>query len=413
MTRPLDPPKRKNPLDRTPRPLLPPQARSRTAHGLTLAAAEGRFALQRCEECDRFTYPPRDACPHCLSHLLPFVDAPDGGTLVAETTIRITSDSYFREHMPWRQGIVTSECGPQIIANLHRDCAEGDKVRLALKLDKAGQPVVFAVPLKETPDMHDDPAWREMTADPKFRRVLVTDGRNPVGQALAKSLLKAGAARVYLGVSEPWKPFKGEDTLRATDGVEIVALDLTDEQSVADLAADIGAKVDILINTADHTRPVSLFEQGSARKLGEALDVTLSGAVRLAQAFGPVMLSRSADGTNSAAAWVNVLSAYALANLPAYGALSVSHAACLSLSHWLRAELRTGGVKLLNAFVGPLDTEWFQTVPPPKVAPAQLAEAIVDGLRRGLEEIYVGDVAKDIRERLAANPKALERENGR
>lgn len=413
MTGPLPPPKRKNPLARTRQPLLPPQVRSRTAHGLTRAAAEGRFALQRCEECERFTYPPRDACPRCLSHLLPFVDAPDGGLLVTETTIRITGDSYFRERVPWRQGIVTSDCGPQVIANLHGDCVEGERVRLTLRLDRAGQPVVFAIPIEETPDMHDDPAWRETTADPKFRRVLVTDGRNPVGQALARSLVRAGAARVFVGIAEPWKPFAGEAALSALDGVEIVALDLTDEASVSDLAADIGAKVDILINTADHTRPVPLFAPGSARRLGEAVDATLTGAMRLAQAFGPVMLGRGADGTNSAAAWVNVLSVYALAALPAYGALSVSHAACLSLSHWLRAELRPGGIRLLNAFTGPLDTEWFQVVPPPKVAPAQLAEAIVDGLRRGLEEIHVGDVAKDIRDRLAANPKALEREIGR
>ena len=413
MTGSLTPPKRKNPLARTRQPLLPPQARSRTAHGLTRAAAEGRFALQRCEECRRFTYPPRDACPHCLSHLLPFGEAPDGGLLVTETTIRITGDSYFRERVPWRQGIVTSDCGPQIIANLHGHCVEGARVRLALRLDRAGQPVVFAIPIEETPHMHDDPAWRETTADPKFRRVLVTDGRNPVGQALARSLVKAGAARVFVGVAEPWKPFAGEAALRALDGVEIVALDLTDEASVFDLAADIGAKVDILINTADHTRPVPLFAPGSARRLGEAVDATLAGAMRLAQAFGPVMLGRGADGTNSAAAWVNVLSVYALAALPAYGALSVSHAACLSLSHWLRAELRPGGIRLLNAFTGPLDTEWFQAVPPPKVAPAQLAEAVIDGLRRGLEEIHVGDVAKDIRDRLAANPKALEREIGR
>ena len=122
------------------------------------------------------------------------------------------------------------------------------------------------------------------------------------------------------------------------------------------------------------------------------------------------MLARGADGTNAAVAWVNLLSIYALAAQPAFGALSVSHAACLSLSHWLRAELRAGGVRLMNVFSGPLDTEWYQTAPPPKVAPGQLAEAVVDGLRRGLEEIYVGDVAKDVRERLAANPKALERE---
>jgi NAD(P)-dependent dehydrogenase (short-subunit alcohol dehydrogenase family)/uncharacterized OB-fold protein len=412
MTKPLSPPKRKNPLARTRQPLLPPSARSRTAHGLTRAAAEGRFALQRCKECNTFTYPPRDACPNCLSNLLPFVDAPDGGRLVAETTIHITSDSYFRERMPWRQGIITADCGPQIIANLHGECIEGERVRLTLQLDKAGQPVVFAMPLGETPNMRDDPQWREMTADPKFRRVLISDGRNPIGQALAKALVKAGATRIFVGISEIWKPFSGEDALRAMEGVEIVALDLTDEQSVSNLAADIGAKVDILINTTDHTRPVHLFEPGGARKLTEAIDTMLVGSVRLAQAFGPVMLSRGADGTNSAVAWVNVLSAYALANLPAFGAVSVSHAACLSLSHWLRTELRPGGITVLNAFAGPLDTEWFQTVPPPKVAPTQLAEAIVDGLRRGLEEIYVGDVAKDIRDRLAANPKALEREIG-
>jgi hypothetical protein len=72
--------------------------------------------------------------------------------------------------------------------------------------------------------------------------------------------------------------------------------------------------------------------------------------------------------------------------------------------------LRPGGVKVMNLFTGPVDTEWFQTVPPPKVAPRAIAQAVVSGLRGGLEEMYVGDVAEEIRQRLAANPKALERE---
>lgn len=413
MTEPLSPPKRKNPMVRTRQAILPPSVRSRAAQGLTWAAAEGRFALQRCQECHRFAYPPREACPNCLSSRLVFTDAPTGGTLVSVTTIRLTSDAYFREHMPWRQGIVISECGPQVIANLHGDCIEGERVRLTLQLDKAGQAVVFAWPIKDQTGMNDDPALREMTADPKFRRVLVTDGRSPVGQAMAKAFSKAGAAHIFVGISERWKPFAEEDTLLAINGVEIVPLDLDDEKSVVELAADIGAKVEILVNTADYTRPVHLFEEGGSRKLFEAMNATVLGSMRLAHAFGPVMLSRGADGVNSAAAWVNVLSVYSLANLPQFGALSVAHAAGLSLSHWLRSELRSGGIKVLNAFAGPLDTEWFQAVPPPKVAPAQMADAIVDGLRRGLEEIFVGDVAKDIRERLAANPKALEREIGK
>ena len=72
--------------------------------------------------------------------------------------------------------------------------------------------------------------------------------------------------------------------------------------------------------------------------------------------------------------------------------------------------MRPGGVKLTNLFTGPVDTEWFQMVPPPKVAPRAIAQAIVAALKSGLEDVYVGDVAEEIRQRLAANPKALERE---
>ena len=48
----------------------------------------------------------------------------------------------------------------------------------------------------------------------------------------------------------------------------------------------------------------------------------------------------------------------------------------------------------------------------PKVAPRVIANAIVSALKNGLEDVFVGDVAEDIRQRLAANPKAVERELG-
>ena len=119
--------------------------------------------------------------------------------------------------------------------------------------------------------------------------------------------------------------------------------------------------------------------------------------MRLAQAFGPAMRMRGADGVNSAAAWVNILSVYALANWPAYGAYSASQAACLSLSQCLRAELRPGGVKVINVFAGPLED---RMVPDRAAAEGRAARAwptaIVSALKRGLEEMFVGDVAEDI-----------------
>jgi hypothetical protein len=69
-------------------------------------------------------------------------------------------------------------------------------------------------------------------------------------------------------------------------------------------------------------------------------------------------------------------------------------------------------VKVVNVFSGPLETEWFQTVPPPKVTPSALAQAVISALQTGFEDVFVGDVAQDIKARLAVNPKALERELG-
>jgi NAD(P)-dependent dehydrogenase (short-subunit alcohol dehydrogenase family)/uncharacterized OB-fold protein len=412
MSAPLPRPKRKNPLARTRLPLLPHGQRSRTAHGLTAAAAEGRFAMQVCEDCATVLYPPRDACPHCLSVRLPFRDVDPSGRLIVETTVRISTDPYFRERMPWRVGTVQLDVGPMVVAHLHGDTVEGARVKLALKLDKSGSAVVLALPAEETPDMEADPILREMTCDPKFRRVLISDGRNAVGQAMAKAFSEAGAAIVFVGIADPWKPYPGMAGLAAIERVEIVPLDVTDTQSVTELAGQNGGRIDIVVNTAEHVRTGGIIERGGLNVARDEMDIRYFGLMRLAQAFGPALRFRGADGANSAAAFVNLLSVHALMNWPAYGASSAVEAACLSAAQCLRAELRSGGVKVVNAFFGPLETEWFQTVPPPKLAPPALAKAVVAALRQGLEDVFVGDVAQDIRERLAANPKALERELG-
>ena len=368
--------------------------------------------LQVCADCGATLYPPRDACPRCWSARIPFRDVDPGGIVLAETTIRTSTDPYFRERTPWRIGTVALDCGPSVVAHLHGDARQGARVLLALRLDKGGNAVAMAMPSQATPHQEDDMQLRELTCDPKFRRVLVTDGRGAVGQAMASAMAQAGASLVFAGVADPWKPFPGEDALRAIPKVEVVPLDVTDSGSVADLAGEIGHRVDILVNTAEHPRPGGVMQRHGMTAAREAMDIRYLGLLRLAQGFGPVMQARGADGVNAATAFVNLLSVYALMGWPAYGAFSAAEAACLSAAQTLRAELRGGGIRVLNVFAGPLDTEWFQSVPPPKLTPAALAAATVDALRQGLEDAYAGDVAEDVRLRLAAQPKALERELG-
>ena len=409
MAKALQRPKRKNPLARTPQPAGLPAARSRQAHLLTAAAAQGIFGMPACVECEAVHYPPRDICPRCLSAEIGMREASPLGTLISVTSVHASTEVYFRERSPWRAGLTVLDAGPSVMCHVHGDCSVGERVRLDWKLDKNGNAAAFAMPHKETPDMMDDAQLREMTCDPRFRRVLVTDARSALGQSVAKALADAGASVIFAGVADMWKPFPGRAALVKIPGIELTPLNLTDTKSVHDLAAAIGARVDILINTSEHIRPGGLMDRNGVALAREEFEAGYLGLLRLAQAFGPVMRFRGADG---AAAFVNIISIYAQMSWPAYGAYSAAQAALLAASQSLRAELRPGGVRVINVFTGPIDNEWFQALPPPKVAPAQIGNAIVDALRRGIEDAYVGDVAEDFRARLQLNPKALERELG-
>lgn len=410
MIKPLGRPPRKNPQKRTRLPTLPPASRSRKALGFLVAAAEGRFTLQQCGDCGAVCHPPREACPKCLSMALRWRDMPEGGRLIAETTIRTSTNTYFRERMPWRTGSVTLDAGVTVVAHIHGDVAPGARVRMIARTDKSGKGAMMALPEKETENMADDRQLRELTCDPRHRRVLITDCRTPTGQALARAASEAGAAIVFAAIAEEWRPYPGAVELAAIPNVEIMPLDLSDTISVNKLAGEIGGKVDVLINNAEHVRPGGALDRDDIVTAREEMETNYFGPLRLMQAFGPAMRSRGADGVNSACAWVQISSIYALCNWPAYGCTSASQAAAVSLGQSLRGEMAGSGVKVVNVFAGPLEEDWRQPLPPPKVTPEVLARDIVHGLRQGLEEIVVGDVAKDFIRRFREDPRVLERE---
>ncbi len=411
MTRPLLRPPRKNPILRTPVPNLPPGSRSRVALGLTAAAARGRLELQTCRDCGTVQYPPREACRVCLSQRLVWKPQNDVGELLSEATLHHSNELFYRERMPWRLGMVRLDCGPVVVAHLHGDCARApSRVRILANIDRAGQAALIAIPDNDTPNMSDDRQFREMTCDPKFRKVLITEAKSAVGQALVEAIVKAGADLVWAGFAEPWKKPPGFERLSSLPQVSLVPLDLTDTRAVKNLAGEIGGRVDILINTADHHRTYGISAREGVEVARAEMDINYFGLLRLAQEFAPAMRARGADGQSSAVAWVNLLSVFALSNFPAHGTYSASKAAALSLAQCLRAELAPSGIRVINVFPGPIDDEWNQGLPPPKIAPPRLAADIIEALRGGAEDVFAGEVAQDWLARWRDNPKALERE---
>ena len=412
MTMPLMRPKRKNPVLRTQQMNLPPAQRGRVALGITAAAAEGRFELQQCEDCGTVQYPPREACHKCLSARLRWRAQSGEGELCALTTLHHSNDLFFRERLPWRLGLVKLDAGPTLVVHLHGEVGEAPaRVRVGARLDRAGQAVLIGFPNEGSPHMADDKMLREMTSDPKFRRALVTDGKTEVGQALVRALVKAGADIVWVGHAEPWKKLgDGLDDISALPQVTLVPLDLTNGRQVTELAGSIGGKVDIVINNAEVHRTFGIGSRRGTDVAKAEMDINYFGLLRLAQEFGPALKGRSADGATGATAWVNLLSIYALSNFPPHGTFSASKAAAHSLAQCLRAEMRPAGIRVINVFPGPIDDEWNQHTPPPKLAPTALANAIVKALRDGVEDVYPGDVAQEWLERWRDNPKVLERE---
>ncbi|MDE0718618.1 MAG: zinc ribbon domain-containing protein, partial [Rhodospirillaceae bacterium] len=265
MAAPLRKPKRKNPVLRTRAPMLPPAPRSRISLGLTSGAARGVFELQVCRDCGAVQYPPREACRVCLSDRLDWKPHSGAGELVAHTTLRHAMENYFRERLPWRLGIVkldgdgppgkSDSEAPSLIVHVHGDCAEPPaRVRIRAMLDRSGQAVLLALPEKDTPHMSDDPQMRELTCHPKFRKVFVTDGKGPVGQAVVKAMIAAGSDLVWVGEAAPWKKIPGFEEIKALPEVTVVDLDVTNPDSVKRCAGQIGPKVDILVNTAEQQR---------------------------------------------------------------------------------------------------------------------------------------------------------------
>src|ERR1041385_702432 len=198
-------------------------------------------------------------------------------------------------------------------------------------------------------------------------------------------MVKAKADLVWVGHSEPWKNFSGFSELKSIPQVTLLPLDLTDSKNVREVAAEIGGKVDIVVNNAEHHRAFGIGNRAGVETARAEMDVNYFGLLRLAQELGPVMRSRGADGQSSAVAWVNLLSIYALSNYPPHGTYSASKAAALSLSQALRAELQPAGVRVINLFPGPIDDEWDQLVLPPKLAPRAVAAAVVEALKGSVE----------------------------
>jgi NAD(P)-dependent dehydrogenase (short-subunit alcohol dehydrogenase family) len=233
------------------------------------------------------------------------------------------------------------------------------------------------------------------------RVALVTGANRGIGRALVEALLERRARKVYAAARKP----EALADLAATSGGRVVPLrlDVTNGAQVRK-AVEQANDVDLLVNNAAVvSHAFSGFEDpiwlDAAR---QEYETNVLGVLRISQGFAPVLAEHGGG------AIVNISSVAGLVGFPPVLTYSTSKAALHSLTQSTRQLLRAQGTFVVGVYPGPVDTEMAADFTVPKVSPASVAAAILDGLEQGLEEIYPDPFAAEYGDAYAVNPKALE-----
>ena len=221
--------------------------------------------------------------------------------------------------------------------------------------------------------------------------VLVTGANRGIGKALVEEALKRDAKRIYVGTRQSFA--------HADKRVTPLTLDVTSSAQIRAAVGKVDA-LDILINNAGISFKNDLSDRAALERL---LAVNLFGTYDVTQAFLPIL-------AQSRGAIVNVLSLASLAAVPFDSLYSISKAAAFSLSQSLRALLAGRGVSVHIVLPGPIDTDMTRNLDIPKASPESAAQAILDGLERGDEEIFPDPMSAIIAEGWRSGAvKALQR----
>lgn len=266
--------------------------------------------------------------------------------------------------------------------------------------------LIAAIP---TPDI--DPGWLDHTREShqfggiamkvKDSIALVTGANRGIGSCFVEALVQRGAKKIYACARQKQQLSSLE---RKYPGVvEALELDITDDAAVKQAAVNC-ADVSLLINNAGVNHMSAFVAGDSIEAARKEMDVNYFGTLSMCRAFAPVLRN------NGGGAMINMLSILSRVNLPLMGSLCASKAAGLSMVQGVRAELDGQGTAVVAVMPGAVDTDMSKDFPPPKMPPAEVATAALDGLEKGEEEIYPGDMASGVRQGLDADAKAVEKE---
>lgn len=181
--------------------------------------------------------------------------------------------------------------------------------------------------------------------------VVVTGSSSGIGAAIARLLAERGHT-VFGGRRDVARA--GNPERVGAGSVIPLPLDVTDDDSVALAVAEVEERIGRAGRLAGVVNNAGITVNGPAELVGiddlrEQFEVNLVGAVRVSQAFLPIL-------RRSGGRIVNVGSLTARMSFPFAGPYSASKAALAAMSHAMRRELRPHGVRVVLLEPGNIQT---------------------------------------------------------
>lgn len=101
------------------------------------ACAEHRLVVQRCDDCTRFTYPPRLQCTHCGSDAVTFTEVSGRATLHSFAVLRQAFHIGFLSSLPLVLATVTIDEDPDaiLVTNVVGTALEDLRIGMPLEVD--------------------------------------------------------------------------------------------------------------------------------------------------------------------------------------------------------------------------------------------------------------------------------------
>ena len=218
------------------------------------------------------------------------------------------------------------------------------------------------------------------------RTVAITGGARGIGKATAAALVRAGA-RVAIGDLDVALARSTAEELGS--GVRAYELDVTSRPSFAAfldaVERDVGP-LDVLVNNAG-IMPISpLLDEDDATAV-RLLDINVHGVIFGMKEALPRMLPRGGGHV------VNLASVAGKAGFPHLATYCATKHAVVGLSEAMRAELSDTGIEITIVMPALVNTELTSGVQAGrgvrKAEPEDVADAIVEALRRPRLEVYV------------------------